>query len=197
MSNLVLPQYDGLSPVIKRRPVWDTRIDEAWNGQETAVSRRAWPRWRYTVSYDVLRAEFGELEALLGFYNAHRGRGDDFLVVDPDYNAVSNQAFGIGDGVTTTFQLVRALDGWLEPVWAPIAAGIAIKKNGVTQGSGYTLGSYGAVQFSTAPAVGVSLSWSGSYHMRCRFERDDQEFERFLQGLSKTGSVDLISKVFA
>lgn len=198
MSDQVYPELPGMTPVIRRRPEWKTRITEAWNGQETVVSQRAWPRWRYSLSYEVLQSEGGDLETLLGFYSAHRGQGVDFLFRDPDYHSVTGQVFGIGDGTAMAFQLVRAFAAWTEPVWAPQVAGLTIAQNGLPLNpAGYVIGTRGAVQFTTPPPAGALLAWSGSYHMRVRFDADDQEFERFLMGFSRVGSIDLYSKVFA
>ncbi|HSD36080.1 MAG TPA: DUF2460 domain-containing protein [Rhodocyclaceae bacterium] len=201
MSNLVFPVLPGISVDIKRRPEWKTNIKEALNGQETSTAQRAWPRWRYTLSFEVLRSDhgFAERQKLQAFFNKHRGSFESFLFVDDEDNAVVEQSFGTGDGVATMFQLARPIDDWLEPVWA-VAGSPApvIKKNNVVQTpiSDYSIGSTGQVQFTLPPAAGHILKWTGSYYMRCRFSEDTLELERFLNGLWKSAKVEIISKVF-
>lgn len=202
MSNLVFPNLPGINIAVTRRPEWMTEVKEALNGQETAIAQRAWPRWHYTLQFEVLRSMQGQTERqqLEAFFNKHRGRADDFLFVDIEDSAVVDQAFGTGNGSATLFQLARPIGDWLEPVWAPFTSPApVIKINGATQTvtTHYTIGTRGQVQFTTAPANGALLTWTGSYYMRVRFADDALELERFLQGLWKSAKVELISKVFA
>jgi len=162
------------------------------------IGRRQFPRWRYTLSYEVLSstAALPERAQLMAFFNRHRGMGESFLFVDEEDNAVVDQAFGTTDGVTTIFQLVRMIDDWVEPVWAVTGTPV-IKRAGatLTAGTDYTIGSMGQLVLTAAGVSGNALTWTGSYAMRVRFGRDDLEFERFLQGLWQVGSVELLSKV--
>ena len=198
MSNLIYPSLPGLKPTMRRRPEWKSDIIEAWSGEETVIGRRQFPRWRYTLSYEVLSstAALPERAQLMAFFNRHRGMGESFLFVDEEDNAVVDQAFGTTDGVTTIFQLVRMIDDWVEPVWAVTGTPV-IKRAGatLTAGTDYTIGSMGQLVLTAAGVSGNALTWTGSYAMRVRFGRDDLEFERFLQGLWQVGSVELLSKV--
>lgn len=198
MSNLIYPSFPGLKPNVIRRPEWKSDIIEAWSGEETVVGRRQFPRWVYTLSYEMLRssAALAERAQLMAFFNRHRGSGESFLFVDEEDNAVVDQAIGTTDGVTTTYQLTRTIYDWTEPVWAVTGTPV-VKRAGVTltAGTDYTIGSMGQLVLAVAGVSGNALTWTGSYAMRVRFARDDLEFERFLQGLWQVGSVSLISKV--
>lgn len=199
MSNLIYPSLPGLKPTVRRRPEWKSEIIEAWSGDETVIGRRQWPRWTYGLSYEVLRSDAAlpERAQLMAFFNRHRGAGESFLFVDEEDHAVTDQVFGTTDGYIKTFQLVRTIDDWIEPVWAP--TGTPVIKRGsttLTQGIDYTLGTMGQVVFQSAPAAGQTLSWTGEYAMRVRFASDSLDFERFLHGLWQVGSVELISKVY-
>lgn len=200
MSNDVYPALPGLKPLVRRRPEWKTSLKEALNGQETGIARRNWPRWIYTLSYEVLRSEAAlpERAQLMAFFNSHRGAFDDFLYQDEEDHAVTDQLFGTTDGSATAFQLMRALDDWLEPVWAP-AAGAVIKRAGSTlsAGSDYTLGATGQIVLAAPGSAGQALTWTGGYYMRVRFMRDALDFERFLHGLWQVGTVELYSRVYA
>lgn len=199
MSNLIYPDLPGLKPTVIRTPVWKNEPFEAWNGAETVVGRWQFPRWRYKLSYEVLRSNPAtpERAQLMAFFNRHRGMGESFLYVDEEDNAVTDQAFGTTDGSTRTFQLTRAIDSWIEPVWAVVGTPV-IKRAGATlaAGSDYTLGSMGQIVLASAGSAGQALTWSGGYAMRVRFAKDEMDFERFLQGLHAVGSVELYSKVF-
>lgn len=200
MSDLIYPVLPGLKPTVRVQPEWKSEIIEAWSGAETVIGRRQFPRWRYTLSYEVLRSDaaLSERAQLMAFFNRHRGAGESFLFVDEEDNAVVDQNFGTTDGSTKTFQLVRTIDDWIEPVWAVV--GNPVIKRGATTlavGVDYTLGSLGQVVLTSAGSPGQALTWTGSYAMRVRFERDELQFDRFLQGLWQVATVDLISKVFS
>lgn len=199
MSNLVYPVFPGLKPTVRCSPEWKNDIVEAWSGDETVIGRRQFPRWTYTLGYEVLRSESSlpERAQLMAFFNRHRGTGESFLFVDDEDSAVTNQNFGTTDGVTKTFQLTRTIYDWVEPVWSPTGSPV-IKRGGTTLAAGadYTIGSMGQVVFAAAGAAGQALTWSGNYAMRVRFAKDSLDFERFLQGLWSVGSVELISKVY-
>lgn len=193
----IFPTLPGLDIAIHRQPEWQTSIKEAWSGVETTIAQRPWPRWRYTLSFEVLRDSAGEVAALAGFYNAQRGSFSTFLFKDPDYNAVTDQQFGTGDGSSTLFQLCRPINTWLEPVWA-VSAIPVVKKDGVAQAlhTDFVIGTTGQVQFTVPPAAGAKLSWTGNYLIPVRFADDKLDFERMLSGFWKVGKVELISKVY-
>jgi hypothetical protein len=124
LSNAVFPTLIGARFPVRKLPMWSGKVQQAASGAETRVSYWSYPRWRYTIGFEVLRdaASTQDLQTLVGFYNARQGQFDDFLFSDPDDNAVTAQAFGTGDGTTTAFQLQRTLGGFAEPVLAPIGS---------------------------------------------------------------------------
>lgn len=198
MSDLVFPEFDGITIDISRQAEWNTVVKEAWSGVETRIGQRAWPRWRYALKIDVLRAADGEVAALEAFFNRHAGMVESFLFRDPENFSVSNQPFGVCDGAATLFQLSRPVGTWFEPVWAPASSPApVIKRNGVTlvPVADYVLGTRGQVQLTSAPPSGT-LTWSGNYYLRVRFGEDKLQLQRILLGLWKAGKVELISEVF-
>lgn len=199
MSNLIYPSLPGLKPTMRRRPEWKNEIIEAWSGDETVIARRQFPRWIYNLSYEVIRSDLAlpERAQLMAFFNRHRGAGESFLFVDEEDNAVVDQFVATTDGATKTFQLVRQIGDWVEPVWAVTGTPVIRRAGAVlTAGVDYSIGSMGQLVLTAAGVSGQSLSWTGSYAMRVRFGKDDLEFERFLQGLWSVGSVELVSKVY-
>jgi uncharacterized protein (TIGR02217 family) len=123
-----------------------------------------------------------EFQTLLAFFNARSGSFDSFLFMDPDDGSVVAQPFGTGDGSTKTFQLVKSFGGYTEPVFTPLTTGIQILDNGVTAGANSVNADTGIVTFTTAPAAGHALTWTGSYYYRCRFLADTYDFDRFMSG---------------
>jgi len=155
------------------------------NGRRYALSMQMYPTYVYRIPYGYLRK--ADLDTLAGFFRARRGRLDDFRFDDRDDNTALDQLFGIGDGATTQFQLVRALGGFVEPIYA-LNGAVVVKKDGVTQS--VTVSSTGLVTFGSAPAAAANLTWSGAFHWRVAFTKDEQEFEEFMRLLYVTKQVE-------
>lgn len=187
MSNAIFPVLPGLQWEFTRTPVHNTSVTTTVSGREYRSRRMASPRYKYKGAYEFLRdgaQAIEELKPLLGFFNARAGRFDDWLFDDPDDNAVTAQAFGTGDGTTTTFQLVRTLGGNVEPVYAVNNAPLIYKAAVLqTEGTHYSVNATGGVTFVTAPAAAAALTWTGAFYWRCRFVDDQLEFNKFMQQL--------------
>ena len=191
MSNSVYPTLPGLAWGLTRTPIWKTGRSETASGREFAVSYMTYPRYVYRLQYEFLRetGSFTELQTLVGFFNLMRGSFDSFLFLDPDDTAVTAQQFGVGDGVTTKFQLTRTRGGFAEPVFDLIAGTYAIYANDAIQNSGVSI-TNGLVTFTTAPASNVVLTWTGTYYWRCAFINDTTEFSQFYQRLWEAKAVE-------
>ena len=119
MTNRYFPTLPGLNWSNKKTPIWSTNIQTSASGKELRASYYSYPKWQFSLSYEFLRENGeAELQALIGLFNQCRGSFDTFLYTDPDDNAVVDQVFGIGDGVTTKFGLARSYAGYIEPVLA-------------------------------------------------------------------------------
>lgn len=187
MSNEVFPELPGLKWGVRRAPVFNTTVKRAVGGREYRALNQLYPTYRYKLSYEFLRdwrQSVDELRTLVGFFNARHGSYDSFLFDDPDDNATENDSFGVGTGTTTAFQLFRSFGGFSEPVYDLKAAPL-IYKDGVklTATTHYTVSSSGLVTFVTAPAAGAVLKWTGAYYWRCCFDKDEADFDKFLQDL--------------
>ncbi|WP_162987073.1 DUF2460 domain-containing protein [Sphingomonas paeninsulae] len=189
MSNAVFPALTGLTFPVVKTPMWSTKTQDSVSGKETRIGFWSYPKWKYSLAYDILRSDNVnlELQTLAGFYNARNGGFDTWLFNDPDDNSVTLQGFGIGDGASTNFQLTRSLGGYVEPVLAVNATSApAIYINGTLKigGTDYTLNvTTGLVTFTTAPAVSATLTWTGSYYWRCKFLDDSIDLSKFMQNL--------------
>ncbi len=189
MSNAIFPTLAGRSYSAHKNPIWSTQVRSSASGREFALGKRTYPQWRFKIPFEVLRAagSFTEYQQLVGFINARRGRFDDFLYLDPRDYLVSDQAFGTGDGVTTSFELVRSLGGFVEPVGAAMAA--TIKVAGVTTGVTWNA-DLNKVIFAAPPAAAAALTWSGDFYFRCRFLQDETTIEQFMCDLHTAKSIE-------
>lgn len=188
MSNAVFPTLPGLGWSVTKAPMWATQVHESVSGMEWRTSQMSYPRWQFTLTYDVLRAAtaYKELQQLMDFYNARRGAWDDFLYTDPTDYTVVDEPFGTGDGSTTEFQLIRKVyaGGFSEPI-QNLNGAPSIYKAGVLQATpaNYSISSTGVVTFTAAPASLAALTWTGSYYFRVRFSQDSLDFENFMRDL--------------
>lgn len=214
MSNLVFPsELPGIKIEMSRTAVWKTTVHESVSGCETAIGSMTYPKWRYKLEFEVLRAGAeAELQQLVGFFNRHGGRADTWLFLDEEDHTVVDQQFGLGDGVTTTFYLYRESGGFVEPVTdIKTISGLTIPPTSADSlsmefsnevidiGEGlaltifknnYTYAGGGMIQFATPPAAGVPLRWSGEFYRRCRFKDDMLNADRFLYHLWKVRAIE-------
>jgi hypothetical protein len=147
---------------------------------------------------------------LKNFYEAMRGAWGRFvfdpsqanlsnLTLSADYTQLENGFSGIGDGVTTVFPLWRstsALGGGnvtlLERI-QNVSTLIGVYVNNVLQSSGaYTLTNFPAsITFTTAPATGYPVCWSGNYNYLCSFAEDTNDLNEFMWQLYELKSLRL------
>jgi uncharacterized protein (TIGR02217 family) len=199
MSNAVFPALAGLGWTVKRSPVWKTRIQESLSGKEVRIADWSFPRWQWQLSYDFLRGDpvNAEFQALAGFFNQRQGMFDSFLYQDADDNGVAAQPVGIGDGSTTSFQMVRSLGNFVEPILAPIPPSALIFVNGILSSTANVFPwgspSAGLLVFSSAPPAGAVITVTFSYYFPCRFLEDSMDFEKFMNQLWQGKKVGFIS----
>lgn len=177
MTIQTFPTLSGLTFPAKRSPIWSTLKHRNVSGKVSALQQWTSPLYKYDLPFSVLRSDSINLEwqTLLGFYNSVGGGAQMFRFTDPDDGSVTAQSFGTGDAATTTFQLVRSLGGFVEPVFDPDT--LAIYLNGVLTAA-YTE-SNGLITFTPAPGVGVAITWTGTFNWFARFDDDSIDLEKF------------------
>lgn len=194
MSSFVFPTIKGLTYPIRRTPQWRTGVNEAISGKESRIAYRQYPRILFSLEYSVLReqASTNELKQLVGLFNALQGSYDTFLYNDPEFNSVTIENFGTGNGTTTSFQLVARYQNSGGPGYAErvqnLSSSPSIYDNGVlkTLTTDYTISVTGIITFFTPPVSGHALTWTGTFSYRCRFMDDSIEFEKMMAFLWKT-----------
>lgn len=193
----LFPDPPGLQWDVHRQPMWKTILHTSASGRDTGAGLWAYPRWQYTLSYELLRStdlEF-EWQVMAGFFNQHKGRLIPFFYLDPEDNSVTDQFVGYGDNETTRFQLQRTLGqsgaGFTEPVQAVTSATIYI--DGLPETSGISIDRYGMLTFDAAPASGVLITADLSWCWRCRFLADQADFRNFMYKYWELQKVEFIT----
>ncbi|MBT9165865.1 MAG: hypothetical protein DDT25_00527 [Chloroflexi bacterium] len=207
MSNEVFPSaLVGLRYPVRRIPIWRTRVQEAESGKETRIAFWSYPRFRWQLSYEVLRSDdgFAEKQTLIDFFMLRRGQHDDFLFFDPLDSAAVGQSLGTVVGGNRTFQLFRRLHSYSMPIYhlpaLPTISLIYPDQSVVNNMTNFTMGSTDGVLngrltigAGTALPNGTQVLWSGSYMHRVRFDDDEVEAELFMQGMWSATSIGLVS----
>lgn len=192
-----LPSLPGLAWSRHKKPTFNTRIASHVSGREVRVPLMSYPLYEFEATYDGLTSSAtlfaglgtSSLQNLMGFFLQLQGQFGTFLYTDPDDNTVTGQAIGTGDGTTTSFQMVRTLGGFVEPVgWVTAISNVYL--NGTPQSGGaYSLSAPNTLVFVSAPGAGVAITADFSYAFNCRFLDDNMDFEEFMATLWKLDSM--------
>lgn len=190
MAIPTFPTLPGLSWPIVRTRMGKTMIQEAVSGKETRIQQWAYPKYKWSLSFEMLSVLVSspEFQTLMGFINSISGQARPFYYFDPNDGAVTAQRFGSGDGVTTIFQLVRTLGGYTEPVIVPATIG-SITVAGVATAA-FVRGAGGLIAFATPPAFGATLAWTGTYAWLCRMISDTTDFSQNMSTYYSTGKIE-------
>lgn len=182
-----LPSLPGLTWNVHKKPTFSTLVAPHVSGRETRVGLFAHALYEFELAYEGLDSNGAwpgltaqSLQTLMGFYLTCQGQLNTFLYVDPTDNAANAVAFGTGDGSTTTFTLMRSIGGYVEPVsYVTSASRVTVAG---TPTSAYTLTAPNSITFTTAPASGAVLAWTGAFAFQCRFLEDQIDFNNFMLG---------------
>jgi hypothetical protein len=180
MTLQVFPSLLGLGFPVRRSTTWRTIKQDALSGKRARFALWTYPLYAYELPFEFLRSDSVNLEwqTLMGFIDSVNGAAQLWAYSDPDDNAVTAQGFGTGDGHTSSFQLVRALGGFTVPVFL-VNGTPQIFVGGVLTAPA-SISAYGVVNFTTPPANGALLTWTGSFFWPCRFDDDVADFSKFM-----------------
>jgi len=163
------------------------------SGREERNARWAHSRRRYDAGYGV--KTFDALSQAVAFFEERRGRLYGFRWRDrldhssaaPDAAiAPTDQAIGIGDGVTATFQLAKTYGGafspYQRPIVKPVAGSVQVAVDGVAQtvGTGYAVdATTGVVTFPAGhiPPTGTAVAAGFLFDVPVRFDTDYLEVD--------------------
>jgi uncharacterized protein (TIGR02217 family) len=157
-------------------PEYSTDVVITQGGYEQRNANWSQARAVYNVAHGIKTQ--AQLNTLIGFFRARKGKADGFRFKDwTDFQA-SGQLIGVGNATTVTFQLVKTYTSGsateLRTITKPVGGTLSIYFNGVLQSaSGYTLNTAnGQVTFNTAPASGVSITADFQFDVPVRFDTD-------------------------
>ena len=194
MSNLVFPTLPGQAWPRQRGTLYSTLVQASDSMRKWRVGRALYPVYKITLNFNFLRT--ADHITLRVFFEQHKGRGQSFLFDDRDdrlqNDTATPQAFGVGNGTTRAWSLVRAQGGVVMPIGrSNIISQVRVAGAATTA---YTVDDFGFITFTTAPAVGALLDWQGTHYWRCAFDSDEFDAEEFLRGIYKSKSLKFITE---
>lgn len=199
MTSFVFPTIRGQSWTIKRHTTYKTLTDEAMSRRVSTLALQRYAMYSWELGFELLRDDStpSDLQAIVGLYNACLGRFDSFLYTDPIYNTANGVVFGVGDGVTTNFQIINYFSNPGGPFGPDIIqnfnGGLPIITDNLGPPGSLSIGPSGIVTFLTPPAFGHNLAWSGSFYFRCKFMEDTLEMSEFMDNWWSAKSVKFAS----
>jgi len=156
-------------------PEYSTEIVVTHSGYEQRNINWSSARAKYNVAHGVKTQP--QLDNLIAFFRARKGRAHGFRFKDwTDYQA-TNQLIGTGNGVQTAFQLSKTYSSGniteLRSITKPVSVSEKIYLNSVLQLAGYTVDySTGVVTFTSAPANTVLVQSDFEFDVPVRFDTD-------------------------
>ena len=188
MAYNTFPNFSGRGWGIKQRPITSTLIGKADSGAEYRTSRYQYPLYEFDI--DIPYLSQSDYNNLIGFFNQQGGPFLPFYFTHDNDSAVVAQGFGTGDGTTTQFQLSKSSGSyWNEPI-AGVNGTPSIYVNG-TLTTPSSISPSGLVTFSSSPAAGAALTWTGNYYYLVRFKDDHIEAEQIMSGLYEATTITL------
>ena len=195
---------DNISRGARGGPERRTQIVELASGDEERNASWANSRRRYDVSYGIRRAD--DLAAVVAFFEARNGRLYGFRFKDwADHRSCLpsrtpspiDQQIGVGDGVTTGFQLAKHYasggQSWTRAITKPIAGTVQIALNGVPQPGGWSIDhKTGLVSFSSAPSAGITITAGFEFDVPVRFDSDALDVTLDIERLGSITSSPLL-----
>ena len=156
-------------------PEYATDIVISQSGAEQRNVNWTQARARFNVAHGVKTQ--AQLDALIAFFRARKGRAYGFRFKDwTDYQA-SAQWIGTGNGTQTQFQLVKLYSSGganeYRTIRKPVSGTVNIYKNTVLQSSGYSIDyATGVVSFTVAPTTAVMVTADFEFDVPVRFDTD-------------------------
>jgi uncharacterized protein (TIGR02217 family) len=184
-------------------PVFSTAVVTTASGYEQRNADWASARMSFDAGPGV-RSE-ADVSTLIAFFRARRGAAKGFRFRDPfDFSSKGmtgvpgalDQVLGVGDGVRTSFGLVKSYGVGADPevrrITRPVGVSVVVAVAGVTKVSGWVLATGGAVVFDAAPVAGAVVTAGFRFDVPVRFAEDRLEVSaaRWLAG--EVASVGLL-----
>ncbi len=156
-------------------PEYATDVVATESGHEQRNINWEAARARYNVAHGVKTQ--AQLDALIAFFRARKGRAIGFRFKDwGDYLAV-NQSLGQGTGAQTSFQLIKRYNSGgaeeIRIITKPVAGTVNIYLDSVLLSSGVAVDTQtGIITLTPAPGAGVTVSADFEFDVPVRFDTD-------------------------
>jgi uncharacterized protein (TIGR02217 family) len=160
-----------------------TEIVALTSGREQRNLRLAHSRRHFDAGTGV--RSLNDLYEIIGFFEARRGAFHGFRFRDPfDMKScrpdqppgAGDQQIGVGDGVTTGFQLVKWYgdgdDAYARPIAKPVAGTVLVAIDGVKVSDFAVDVATGLVTFATAPGDGQVVTAGYEFDLAARFDAE-------------------------
>jgi len=193
-SNAIFPSLQGLAWPVEKTPIFSTAITVSKNLLDSRETYTQYPLYKIKLSFEFLTDDgtaAGDYQQLLGFVLARHGSFEDFLFNNVDDNYVSNQVLGVGDGVTTTFQMVRTYAGFVDAVRG--LNGTPTVYLGGVQTTLFTVSDHGVITFNTAPILSTVITATFNFYYRVRFTADSNDFSQFVSKIWELKSLEMVT----
>jgi uncharacterized protein (TIGR02217 family) len=166
-----------------------TEIVALASGREERNARWAHSRRRYDAGYGI--KTFEALSQVIAFFEERRGMLHGFRWRDRlDHSSAApgvvvsalDQALGVGDGETDSFQLVKtygaAFAPYARPIAKPVAGSVRVAVDGVELDDGFSWdATTGVVRFIEPPGVGDAVTAGFLFDVPVRFDTDYLEVD--------------------
>jgi uncharacterized protein (TIGR02217 family) len=176
-------------------PSFNTLVVMTSSGQEQRLVTWAQARGTWNISYGIRTPE--QLAEVVAFFRAVRGQAIAWRFKDPLDHTATNQLLGVGDGETTTVQLVKHYDlgggtDYARTIYKPVAGTVQVFGDGEDLTGFWTVNALGLVTFTDLPPEGMVVTWSGEFDVPCRFSSDRIETSFELYSIGNVEAIDII-----
>lgn len=184
-------------------PGFSTAIVTAASGVEQRNADWAQGRLKFDAGPGVRSA--ADIQALVGFFRARRGAARGFRLRDPfddssagmtDPSGFADTLLGFGDGVRTSFPLVKRYGDGDEAeqrrITRPIAGSVRIGIAGAERLTGWALQPAGVIVFESAPAIGAAVTAGFRFEVPVRFQEDQLQVNLAAVAAGEAPTVPLI-----
>lgn len=157
-------------------PAFKTSIIELSSGHEQRNIDWSETKATYDVSHGIKTRE--QMEELIDFFYARRGRAYGFRFKDwADFECV-NEKVGVGDGAISAFQMIKNYEPegytYVRKIRKINPGTMKVYKNGGL--TAFTVdNNTGMIQLSSVPAVGDVITASCEFHVPVRFDIDEMK----------------------
>ena len=177
-------------------PQYSTDIVITQSGYEQRNMNWSQSRAKFNVAYGVKNQT--QLDALIAFFRARKGRADGFRFKDwTDYIGLAQQ-IGTGDGTTTQFQLIKTYASGSTSeqriITKPVSGSVKIYLNATLQSPSNYIVDYttGKITFTTAPAAATAITADFEFDTPVRFDTDKLAASLDSYGLGSVRDLPLV-----